>query len=78
MALNPGWVRTELAAEELQQHVSDYIDHLIEDLMETNISKAPLSAQESISRSLSFVSRSTVEDSGKFFSLDGLSEAVTN
>ncbi len=44
--------------------------------METNVSKAPLSVEESISRCLSFVSRSTAEDSGKFWSLDGLREPV--
>ncbi len=77
MALNPGWVRTELAPDEVQQHVSDLdINHMIEDLMETDILKAPLSVEESISRCLSFVSRSTVEDSGKFWSLDGLREPV--
>ncbi len=40
--------------------------------------QAPLSTEQSVSRCLSFVSRSTVEDSGKFWSLDGLKEPVTD
>jgi len=59
LALNPGWVQTELAGEELQQ-------------------QAPLTTEQSISRCLSFVQRSTVDDSGKFWSLDGLKEGVTH
>jgi len=59
LALNPGWVQTELAGEELAK-------------------MAPLTAEESISRCLSFVQRSTADDSGKFWSLDGLKEAVTD
>jgi hypothetical protein len=47
--------------------------------MDANLgSQAPLSTQQSVSRCLSFVSRSTAEDSGKFWSLDGLKEAVTD
>jgi len=59
LALNPGWVQTELAGEELAQ-------------------QAPLTVEQSISRCLSFVQRSTTDDSGKFWSLDGLKEPVTD
>jgi len=59
LALNPGWVQTELAGDELAK-------------------AAPLTAQQSISRCLSFVQRSTTNDSGKFWSLNGLKEAVTD
>jgi len=58
LALNPGWVNTELAGEGSGAY-------------------APLQPEESISRCLSFINRSTTADSGKFWSLDGLSEAVT-
>ncbi|KAL6405999.1 NAD(P)(+)-binding protein & short chain dehydrogenase [Ilyonectria robusta] len=59
LALNPGWVKTELGPEEVQQY-------------------APLTPYKSISRCLSFVYRSNSDDSGKFWSLDGLKEAVTD
>jgi len=59
LALNPGWVQTELAGDELAK-------------------QAPLTAEQSISRCLSFAQRSTTDDSGKFWSLDGLKEAVTD
>lgn len=57
LALNPGWVSTDLAGEEMAK-------------------QAPLTPDQSISRSLSFVQRATAEHSGKFWSLDGLKEAV--
>jgi len=57
LALNPGWVNTDLAGAGTGQY-------------------APLQPEESISRCLSFVNRSTVEHSGKFWSLDGKSEAI--
>ncbi|KAL7758416.1 hypothetical protein ACKLNR_010843 [Fusarium oxysporum f. sp. zingiberi] len=59
LALNPGWVKTELGPEEVQQY-------------------APLTPYKSISRCLSFVYRSNSDDSGKFWSLDGLKDAVTD
>ncbi|KAF2663859.1 NAD(P)-binding protein [Microthyrium microscopicum] len=40
--------------------------------------EAPLTPQQSISRCLSFVSRSTAEHSGQFWSLDGIKEGVTH
>lgn len=58
LALNPGWVNTELAGEGTGAY-------------------APLQPEESISRCLSFVNRSTIDDSGKFWSLDGSPEALT-
>jgi len=58
LALNPGWVNTELAGEGAGSY-------------------APLQPEESISRCLSFVNRSTINDSGKFWSLDGSPEAIT-
>ncbi|KFX99382.1 hypothetical protein V490_01819 [Pseudogymnoascus sp. VKM F-3557] len=45
---------------------------------ETAGSYAPLQADESISRCLSFVNRSTINDSGKFWSLDGNPEGVSH
>ncbi|KAH7137863.1 short chain dehydrogenase [Dactylonectria macrodidyma] len=59
LALNPGWVKTELGPEEVQRY-------------------APLTPYKSISRCLNFVYRSNSDDSGKFWSLDGLKEAVTD
>ncbi|KAH8691239.1 hypothetical protein BGW36DRAFT_410970 [Talaromyces proteolyticus] len=57
LALNPGWVKTDLAGA----HMAAY---------------APLESEESISQCLRFINRSTVEHSGKFWSLDGNPEAV--
>jgi hypothetical protein len=44
----------------------------------TQYCQAPLQPEESISQCLKFVNRSTAADSGKFFTLDGREEAVTN
>ncbi|KAH9222550.1 hypothetical protein DL95DRAFT_354257 [Leptodontidium sp. 2 PMI_412] len=58
LALNPGWVNTDIAGEGMGAY-------------------APLQPEESIRRCLSFVNRATTAESGKFWSLDGLKEAVT-
>ncbi|KAE8444328.1 hypothetical protein EG329_000638 [Mollisiaceae sp. DMI_Dod_QoI] len=58
LALNPGWVNTDLAGEGAGAY-------------------APLQPEESISKCLSFINRSTPADSGKFWTLDGRLEAAT-
>lgn len=73
--MNSGWVQIELSAEEVQQYASN---HAVDVNIETDISKAPFIPYMSISRYLGFVYRAKNDNSGKFWSLDGLEEAVTN
>lgn len=58
LALNPGWVNTDLAGEGSGGY-------------------APLQPKDSITQCLRFVNRSGVAESGKFWTLDGRSEAAT-
>jgi hypothetical protein len=74
-------VNTELAGEGAGAYVSipnlDLVAKL--GLIKYQIRlQAPLQPEESISRCLSFVNRSTIDDSGKFWSLDGKAEGITD
>jgi hypothetical protein len=77
LALNPGWVNTDLAGEGTGGYVSITTPHSSGRVL-IWFQQAPLQPKESISQCLKFVNRSTAADSGKFFTLDGREEAATN
>lgn len=80
IALNPGWVNTDLAGEGKGAIVSTFhFGYLVLfcSCADADL-KAPLQPEQSIRQCVNFVYRSSPNDSGKFFSLDGQINAVTH